>query len=102
MVNIIFLFLFIFQSNTLVLNFVDSKSLTLYDDLVAVTVLSSEETDKGYYESKTYFTVEGYLVLPHDKNGTNVIISSCSNTLYFYILPYVKDTSFIINSCDDY
>ena len=93
------LLLFPFQNDKLLIEFVDANTSLLYDDLISITVLESEETKNGYYNSKTYFTTEGYILLPYDDRGTNLIIGACDNTLYYYVLPNVERTTFLLNTC---
>ena len=93
-------FLLFGQDNEVLIEFIDANTSMLYEDLVSITVLDYKEQPEGYYNSKTYFTTEGYILLPYDEKGINLIIGACDNTLYYYILPNVDRTSFLLNTCN--
>lgn len=94
-----FLFLSFIQNDSLLIEFININDGTLNEDLISITVLDTVEQKEKYYNSKTYFTVEGYILLPYDKHGTNLIIGTCENSLYYYILPDVHRTSFLVGNC---
>lgn len=88
------------QENKVLVEFINANTSMLYGDLISITVLDYKEQVEDYYNSKTYFTTEGYILLPYDEKGINLIIGACDNTLYYYILPDIYRTTFLLNTCN--
>lgn len=87
------------QNDKILIDFINTDNYELCDDIISVTIIGDIETNKDYYNSKTYFTVEGYILIPYDSKGTNLVIGTCAETLYYYIIPETHHVSFTIKPC---
>lgn len=78
--------------------FYNVDSTALYSDMVTVVTLNKDNHDNSY-NSITYFTISGFLELPYNKDGYNVIIITCDDNLMLY-LPPREYFYFYLTTCD--
>ena len=80
------------------LYFYSEDSVTLYNEMIVLTTLDLDNNDNSY-QSTTYFTDEGIVVLPYSENGYNVILNTCSFNIIFY-MEFDPFNTFYVPNCE--